>query len=99
MNLKICSFSKTIYKTLTKDIHVGLTWAGLMIAVSLINGLISVHLDYQKNRLALSIRSALISAVYQKATLVSHSTFAGKSIGEILNMMSTDCERVSGTVI
>ena len=67
-----------------------------MIAVSLINGLISVHLDYQKNRLALSIRSALISAVYQKATLVSHSTFAGISIGEILNMMSTDCERVSG---
>ena len=44
---------------------------GLMIAVSLIGGLCSVHLDYQKSRLGLSIRSVLMASVYEKVGLIN----------------------------
>ena len=39
----------------------GFTWAGMMISVSLIEGLISVHLDYQLQRVKLSMRSVLVT--------------------------------------
>ena len=82
----------------TKDIRIGFTWAGLIVGVSIIDGLVSVHLDYAKNRLSLSIRSVLMSAVYEKSTLISKSGLSGRTVGEILNLMSTDCDRVSGTI-
>ena len=81
-----------------KDIRIGMTWAGMMVGLSLLDGLVSVHLDSYRNRLSLQIRSVLQSTVYEKCGLISHASFAGKSVGEILNLMSTDCERVANTV-
>ena len=57
-----------------------------------------VHLDYQLQRLKLSLRSVLISSVYEKCTLTARHNFGEKSLGEILTLMSTDCDRLAGSV-
>ncbi|KAL5019771.1 hypothetical protein ScPMuIL_002663 [Solemya velum] len=40
------------------------------------------------------IRSALISAVYKKALTMSSEARKEKTVGEIVNLMSVDCQRV-----
>ena len=81
-----------------KDASEGFTWAGIMIGVALLEGIVSVHLDYQLQRLKLSLRSVLISSVYEKCTLTARHNFGEKSLGEILTLMSTDCDRLAGSV-
>ena len=81
-----------------KDPREGFTWAGIMICVALLEGMVSVHLDYQLQRLKLSIRSVLISSVYEKCTLVARHSFGERSLGEIITLMSTDCDRLAGSI-
>lgn len=45
-------------------------------------------------KVALSARAALVSAVYGKALRVSSCSLAGFSLGEVVNLMSTDTDRV-----
>jgi len=59
---------------------------------------INFKLSYQLQRLKLSIRSVLISSVYEKCTLVARHSFGEKSLGEILTLMSTDCDRLAGSI-
>ncbi|CAG5113313.1 Oidioi.mRNA.OKI2018_I69.chr2.g7424.t1.cds [Oikopleura dioica] len=82
-----------------KDPETGFTYAGILIALTLFEGTLSVHLDYQLQRMKLSLRSALVTSVYEKTILVARHKFEGKTIGEILNLMSTDCDRLANTVV
>ncbi|KAL5019777.1 hypothetical protein ScPMuIL_002669 [Solemya velum] len=44
--------------------------------------------------LGMRIRSALISAVYKKALTMSNEARKEKTVGEIVNLMSVDCQRI-----
>ncbi|XP_041838321.1 ATP-binding cassette sub-family C member 10 isoform X2 [Melanotaenia boesemani] len=49
---------------------------------------------FEVSKVALSARSALISTIYSKALRVSSCSLAGFTLGEVLNLMSTDTDRV-----
>lgn len=49
---------------------------------------------FETSKVALSARAALVSAIYSKALQVSGSSLAGFSLGELVNLMSTDADRV-----
>ncbi|XP_034544576.1 multidrug resistance-associated protein 7 [Notolabrus celidotus] len=50
--------------------------------------------EFEVSKVALSARAALVSAIYAKALRVSGSSLAGSSLGEVVNLMSTDTDRV-----
>uniref|UniRef100_A0AAQ4QG79 ATP-binding cassette, sub-family C (CFTR/MRP), member 10 n=1 Tax=Gasterosteus aculeatus aculeatus TaxID=481459 RepID=A0AAQ4QG79_GASAC len=49
---------------------------------------------FEVSKVALSARAALVSAVYGKALRVSGCSLAGAALGEVVNLMSTDADRV-----
>lgn len=50
---------------------------------------------FEISKVALRARAALVSAIYSKALQVSSSSLAGFSLGEVVNLMSTDANRVA----
>lgn len=50
--------------------------------------------QFQISKVALSARAALVWAIYGKALRVSGSGLAGFTLGEVVNLMSTDADRV-----
>lgn len=51
---------------------------------------------FEVSKVALKARAALVSAVYGKALRVRGSSLAGFTMGEVVNLMSTDADRVVG---
>uniref|UniRef100_A0A096MFK9 ATP-binding cassette sub-family C member 10 n=1 Tax=Poecilia formosa TaxID=48698 RepID=A0A096MFK9_POEFO len=49
---------------------------------------------FQVSKVSLSARASLVSAVYGKALQVSGCSLAGFTLGEVVNLMSTDTDRV-----
>ncbi|XP_074543333.1 ATP-binding cassette sub-family C member 10 [Halichoeres trimaculatus] len=49
---------------------------------------------FEVSKVALSARATLVSAIYGKALRVSSSSLAGFTLGEVVNLMSTDTDRV-----
>lgn len=49
---------------------------------------------YEVSKVALSARATLVSAIYAKALRVSGSSLACFTLGEVVNLMSTDTDRV-----
>uniref|UniRef100_A0A8C6NTH4 ATP-binding cassette, sub-family C (CFTR/MRP), member 10 n=1 Tax=Nothobranchius furzeri TaxID=105023 RepID=A0A8C6NTH4_NOTFU len=49
---------------------------------------------FEVSKVCLSARASLVSAVYGKALRVSSCSLAGFSLGEVVNLMSTDTDRV-----
>lgn len=53
------------------------------------------HFNFQMATLGIKIRGALVTSIYKKTTLVSNSVLNENfSTGEILNLMSTDVDRI-----
>ncbi|KAM3623239.1 uncharacterized protein V6R79_008886 [Siganus canaliculatus] len=50
--------------------------------------------NFELSKVMLSARASLVSAVYAKALQVSGSSLASSTLGEVLNLMSTDTDRV-----
>lgn len=49
---------------------------------------------FEVSKVALSVRAALVSAIYGKALQVSGGSLASFTLGEVVNLMSTDADRV-----
>lgn len=49
---------------------------------------------FEVSKVALSARAALVTAIYSKALRVSSCSLAGFTLGEVVNLMSTDTDRV-----
>ncbi|XP_068177281.1 ATP-binding cassette sub-family C member 10 isoform X2 [Antennarius striatus] len=49
---------------------------------------------FEVSKVALSVRAALMSAIYSKVLQVSSSSLASFSLGAVVNLMSTDTDRV-----
>ncbi|XP_041776329.1 multidrug resistance-associated protein 1 isoform X9 [Anopheles merus] len=73
-------------------------WKGLMYAITLfvVAGTQTLLLGQYFNRMffvGLRIRTALISAIYRKALIISNSARKGSTVGEIVNLMAVDAQR------
>uniref|UniRef100_A0AAG5CVY7 ABC-type glutathione-S-conjugate transporter n=1 Tax=Anopheles atroparvus TaxID=41427 RepID=A0AAG5CVY7_ANOAO len=73
-------------------------WKGLLYAITLfvVAGTQTLLLGQYFNRMffvGLRIRTALISAIYRKALIISNSARKGSTVGEIVNLMAVDAQR------
>jgi ATP-binding cassette subfamily C (CFTR/MRP) protein 2 len=75
----------------------------MLVLVLLLAKCMEVLIDHQYNflsqRLGLSVRSALVTAVYQKGLRLSSSARQTQSVGKIVNYMSTDIPQICDAVI
>uniref|UniRef100_A0A7N8YNN6 ATP-binding cassette, sub-family C (CFTR/MRP), member 10 n=1 Tax=Mastacembelus armatus TaxID=205130 RepID=A0A7N8YNN6_9TELE len=70
-------------------------WCTLgLFAATLLSSVLRNIFVFEVSKVALSARAALVSAIYSKALQVSSSSLAGFTLGEVVNLMSTDTDRV-----
>ncbi|XP_055014213.1 LOW QUALITY PROTEIN: ATP-binding cassette sub-family C member 10 [Boleophthalmus pectinirostris] len=65
-----------------------------LFASTLMTSLIRSTYVFQISKVSLCARAALISSIYSKALRVCGSGLSGFSLGEVVNLMSTDTDRV-----
>nr|XP_033480550.1 multidrug resistance-associated protein 7 [Epinephelus lanceolatus]XP_033480551.1 multidrug resistance-associated protein 7 [Epinephelus lanceolatus] len=66
---------------------------GLFTTTLLTSFLLNIFI-FEVSKVALSVRATLVSAIYSKGLQVSGSSLAGFALGEVVNLMSTDTDRV-----
>lgn len=70
-------------------------WCTLgLFATTLLSSVLRNIYVFEVSKVALSARAALVLAIYDKALRVSGSSLAGFALGEVVNLMSTDSDRV-----
>ncbi|XP_038567664.1 multidrug resistance-associated protein 7 isoform X1 [Micropterus salmoides] len=70
-------------------------WIALgLFATALLSSILRNIFVFEVSKVALSARATLVSAIYGKALRVSGSSLAGSTLGEVVNLMSTDTDRV-----
>ncbi|TRZ25150.1 hypothetical protein HGM15179_001958 [Zosterops borbonicus] len=72
----------------------GVLYALGLFAGSFLGALLRNQFSYETNKMALMVRGAVISAIYRKALRVSGTSLARFTVGEIVNFMSTDTNRL-----
>ncbi|NXD28363.1 MRP7 protein, partial [Spelaeornis formosus] len=72
----------------------GVLYALGLFAGSFLGALLRNQFSYEMNKTALMVRAAIISAIYRKALRVSSTSLAHFTLGEIVNFMSTDTDRL-----
>ncbi|XP_045610459.1 ATP-binding cassette sub-family C member 10 [Procambarus clarkii] len=77
-----------------EDILKGYTYAGMLCGAALIATFCSIHFNYLLAKVNLRLRAAVISAVYRKVLQVSAANLSRFSTGEVVNLMSTDTDRI-----
>jgi ATP-binding cassette subfamily C (CFTR/MRP) protein 1 len=78
-------------------------WKGIFYAVILFStALVSVVLHGQNNyimyRIGVKIRTSLISAIYRKALVLSNAAKRKSTVGEIVNLMSVDVQKITDLI-
>ncbi|NXQ63375.1 MRP7 protein, partial [Anthoscopus minutus] len=72
----------------------GLLYALGLFAGSFLGALLRNQFSYEMKKMTLMVRAAVISAIYRKALHVSSTSLARFTVGEIVNFMSTDTDRL-----
>ncbi|NWT64717.1 MRP7 protein, partial [Prunella himalayana] len=72
----------------------GILYALGLFAGSFVGAVLRSQFRYEMNKMALMVRAAVISAIYRKALRVSSTSLARFTVGEIVNFMSTDTNRL-----
>ncbi|NXB08256.1 MRP7 protein, partial [Cnemophilus loriae] len=72
----------------------GVLYALGLFAGSFLGALLRNQFSYEINKMTLMVRAAVISAIYRKALRVSSTSLARFTVGEIVNFMSTDTDRL-----
>uniref|UniRef100_A0A8C8RCD8 ATP-binding cassette sub-family C member 10 n=1 Tax=Pelusios castaneus TaxID=367368 RepID=A0A8C8RCD8_9SAUR len=72
----------------------GVLYALGLFAGSFLGAVLRNQFSYEVNKVVLTVRAAVISAIYRKSLRVSGSSLASFTIGEIVNFMSTDTDRL-----
>lgn len=75
------------------------TWKGyfytfLLLVSSILSNFVINHLIYYMVATAIQVKSALISSVYKKSLRMSSSTKRQYTVGELVNLMAVDAERL-----
>lgn len=61
---------------------------------TLLSSMFNTHFTFLMSQVGLKIRGALVSTIYRKTLSISFSSVHSFSVGEIVNFMSTDTERI-----
>lgn len=70
-------------------------WCALgLFATTLLSSVFQNIYMFEASKVWLAARASLVSAIYSKALRVSGSSLAGFTLGEVVNLMSTDTDRV-----
>ncbi|MGH0159898.1 UNVERIFIED_CONTAM: hypothetical protein FKN15_063493 [Acipenser sinensis] len=70
-------------------------WCALwLFASTFVGAVLRNWFTFEVLKVSLSVRAAVISAIYRKALQVSSTTLARFSLGEVVNFMSTDTDRL-----
>ncbi|XP_072404906.1 ATP-binding cassette sub-family C member 10 [Chiloscyllium punctatum] len=89
LNLLV-TFMESDTQQMTKGI-----WYALGLFLSTFIGAVLLNqFNYRVMTISLMVRSALISAIYRKSLRVNTTTLSTFSVGEIVNFMSTDTDRI-----
>ncbi|NXD12515.1 MRP7 protein, partial [Nothocercus nigrocapillus] len=72
----------------------GVLYALGLFAGSFLGALLRNQFSYEVYKVMLMVRAAVISAIYRKALRVSSTSLARFTVGEIVNFMSTDTDRL-----
>ncbi|XP_023779640.1 multidrug resistance-associated protein 7 [Cyanistes caeruleus] len=72
----------------------GVLYALGLFAGSFLGALLRNQFSYETKKMMLMVRAAVISAIYRKALRVSSTSLAHFTVGEIVNFMSTDTNRL-----
>ena len=72
----------------------GFGYVGLLFASNFLGTLVLHQYFFRVQRVGLRLKSAIISAVYRKALKLSIGARQSKPVGEIVNIMSTDAQRM-----
>ncbi|EYC37188.1 hypothetical protein Y032_0816g2502 [Ancylostoma ceylanicum] len=73
---------------------IGLSFSILMFAVSEVRSLILNAYYYVMMRMGIKFQTVLMSAVYKKTLKLSNTARRNKTVGEIVNLMAIDVERI-----
>ena len=71
----------------------GYFFAGLMLATTICQSIILNQYFVRMFIVSMNIRTAMISAIYRKALVMSNSARKESTVGEIVNLMSVDIQR------
>ncbi|KAL5020060.1 hypothetical protein ScPMuIL_002952 [Solemya velum] len=74
-------------------------WQGIILSVALFVGDILssffYHVSYHVTmNLGLSIKTALLGLIYRKSLTMTHAAKKSTAVGDIVNLMSVDCQRI-----
>ncbi|XP_069744034.1 ATP-binding cassette sub-family C member 10 isoform X2 [Narcine bancroftii] len=78
----------------TKQVSKGIWYTLGLFLSTFVGAVILNQFNYQVMMVGISVRSAIISAIYRKALRVNSITLSRFSVGEIVNFMSTDADRI-----
>lgn len=78
----------------TKQINKGIWYTLGLFLSTFIGAIVLNQFNYHVMMIGMSVRSAIISAIYRKALRVNAICISKFSVGEIVNFMSTDTDRI-----
>ncbi|CAJ0591312.1 unnamed protein product [Cylicocyclus nassatus] len=74
--------------------NLGYLYAGLMVLCSFLGALFSTNFTFYMQKISLKVRTATVTAIYDKLLMVPLSEMSKFSSGAILNYISTDVDRI-----
>ncbi|CAF0823034.1 unnamed protein product [Didymodactylos carnosus] len=77
-----------------KDLREGLLLCLILISTVSVASFLNIHFSYRISLLTLKCKVCLYTQIYQKATKLNLSQMGNFSMGEIVNHMSTDTDRI-----
>ncbi|GLH14518.1 Probable multidrug resistance-associated protein lethal(2)03659 [Gryllus bimaculatus] len=84
----------TFIETKSENIEDGYAYAAGLFGATFVGALCNAHFNFLMATVGLKIRGAIVSIVYRKTLMVSTTSLNKFGIGEIVNFMSTDTDRI-----
>jgi len=92
---QIIAFSEPVCEGCTQSpLWQGILYATALLLVALIQTILLSTYFYRMYLIGLWTKSALISAIYRKSLAVTAESKKGSTSGEIVNLMSVDCQKI-----
>ncbi|XP_018573016.1 multidrug resistance-associated protein 7 [Anoplophora glabripennis] len=79
----------------SEDVEWGYIYAAGLMSTTVVSSLCDSHFNFQMALVGLRMRGALVTTIYRKTLTVSSTVLNGHfTVGEIVNFMSTDTDRI-----
>ncbi|KAG8228180.1 hypothetical protein J437_LFUL014415 [Ladona fulva] len=90
----LLNYLVTFIEEKNEPLRNGYLYAFGLLVVTLTAAFCNAHFNYFMAEVGLKIRAAIISTIYRKILLLKSTTLSQFSVGEIVNFMSTDTDRI-----